>query len=93
MTVLLGTSFDYMMEIACIQTITILYKYFYIWGYHIQVQPSEKYIPMVILLSQLYKPTFYGSSTLLATCLTAVMQSFGYSIFHDRDTPIQLGFL
>jgi len=25
-----GASFDYVMEIACIQTITILYKYFYI---------------------------------------------------------------
>jgi len=32
MTVPPDTSFDNMMESACIQTITILYKYFYIWG-------------------------------------------------------------
>ena len=31
MTALLGTSFDYVMKTACTQTITILYKYFYIW--------------------------------------------------------------
>ena len=29
--------------------------------------------------------------TLLITCLMAVIQSSGYSIFYDRDTPIQLG--
>jgi len=28
MIALLGTSFDHVMETACIQTITILYKYF-----------------------------------------------------------------
>ena len=27
-----GTSFDHVIETACTQTITILYKYFYIWG-------------------------------------------------------------
>ena len=28
---------------------------------------------------------------LLATCLMVVIQSSGYSIFHDGDTPIWLG--
>ena len=31
--------------------------------------------------------------TLLATYLMAVMQSSRYSVFHDRDTPIQFGLL
>ena len=31
MIALLGMSFDYVMETVCAQTITILYKYFYIW--------------------------------------------------------------
>ena len=30
MTAPLGTSFDYVMKIAYIQSITILYKYFYV---------------------------------------------------------------
>ena len=30
MIALLGMSFDYMIEIVCIQTITILYKYVYL---------------------------------------------------------------
>jgi len=32
------------------------------------------------------------AATFLATCLMAVLQSSGYSVFHDRDTPIQLSF-
>jgi len=32
-------------------------------------------------------------ATLLATHLPAVMQSSGYSIFHDGDTAIQLSLL
>jgi len=29
-------------------------------------------------------------ATFLATCLMAVLQTFGYSVFQGRDTPIQL---
>ena len=29
-------------------------------------------------------------ATFLATCLMAVLQPSGYSVFHGRDTPIQL---
>ena len=31
------------------------------------------------------------AATLLATCLKAVLQPSEYSVFHGRDTPIQLG--
>ena len=30
------------------------------------------------------------AATLLTTCLMAVQQPSGYSVFHGRDTPIQL---
>jgi len=32
MTAPLGMNFDHVMKIACVYTITILYKYFCIWG-------------------------------------------------------------
>jgi len=31
------------------------------------------------------------AATFLAICLMVVLQPSGYSVFHDRDTPIQLG--
>jgi len=31
------------------------------------------------------------AATFLITCLTVVLQPSEYSIFHGRDTPIQLG--
>ena len=33
----------------------------------------------------------FMAATFLATCLMAVLQPSGYSVFHDGDTPIQLG--
>ena len=57
---------------------------------YMQVYLSENYIPIVIL------PFNYTSlpsivATLFTTCLMVVMQSLEYSIFYDRDIPIQLG--
>ena len=49
--------------------------------------PVQKLHPHGDIVSQPYKLTF------LTTCLVAVMQTSGYSIFHDRDTPILLGLL
>ena len=49
----------------------------------------ENYIPMVM------PPPNHASppstvATFLTTCLMAVLQPSGYSIFHGGDTPIQL---
>jgi len=52
---------------------------------HIQVHLSGKLHPHGDATSEPYKPTF------LATHLMVVLQPSGYSIFHDGDTPIQLG--
>ena len=57
---------------------------------HMQVHPSGNNVPMV-------KPPPNHTSppstvaTFLATRLMAVLQPSGYSIFHGRDTSIQLG--
>ena len=51
---------------------------------HIQVYLSGKLHPHGDATSEPYKPTF------LATSLMAVLQPSGYSIFHSRDTLIQL---
>ena len=50
----------------------------------------ENYIPTVM------SPLKYTSlpstvATFLATCLMVVLQPSRYSVFHDGDTPIQLG--
>ena len=55
-----------------------------------QVHSSGNYIPAM------KSPPKYTSlpsmmATFLATCLMAVLQPSGYSIFHSRNTPIQLG--
>ena len=52
-----------------------------------QVHSSRNYIPTVI------SPPNYTSSpstiaTFLTICLTVVLQPCGYSVFHNRDTPI-----
>jgi len=52
-----------------------------------QVYSSRNYIPTVI------SPPNYTSppsimATFLTIYLTVVLQPYGYSIFHDRDTPI-----
>ena len=49
----------------------------------------ENYIPAVM---PPLNPTSPPSTvaTFLATRLMAVLQSSGYSVFYDRDTPIQL---
>ena len=50
----------------------------------------ENYIPVVMPpLNHTSPPSM--AATFLATCLMAVLQPSGYSVFHDRDTPIQLG--
>ena len=50
----------------------------------------ENYIPAVMPpLNHTSPPSM--AATFLATCLMAVLQPFGYSVFYDRDTPIQLG--
>jgi len=57
---------------------------------HIQAHPSRNYITVVIS-SPNYTSLPSTVATFLATCLTAVLQPSGYSIFHGGDTPIQLG--
>jgi len=54
-----------------------------------QAHPSGNYIPAVIL-SLNYTSLPSMAVTFLATCLMAVLQPSGYSIFHGGDTPIQL---
>ena len=49
----------------------------------------ENYIPTVMLpLNHTSPPSM--AATFLATRLMTVLQPSGYSVFHDRDTPIQL---
>ena len=55
-----------------------------------QVHPSRKYIPMVIS-SPNYTSLPSTVAIFLTTRLMAVLQLSRYSIFHSRDTPIQLG--
>ena len=57
-----------------------------------QVHPSGNYIPAVELPPKHTSPPF-TVATFLATYLMAVLQSFGYSVFHGRNTLIQFGLL
>ena len=57
-----------------------------------QAHLSGNYIPIVISSPNYTSPSFMAA-TFLATCLMAVLQPSGYSIFHGGDTSIQLGFL
>ena len=50
-----------------------------------QVHPSGNYTPMVIS-----SPNYTSPPSMMATFLTTCQPS-GYSIFHGRDTPTQLG--
>ena len=59
---------------------------------HIQAYPSRNYIPVVIL-SPNYTSLPSTVATFLTTCLIAVLQPSRYSVFHSRDTPIQLSLL
>ena len=55
-----------------------------------QVYPSGNYIPMVISFLNYTSPPS-TAATFLATHLIAVLLPSEYSVFHSRDTPIQLG--
>ena len=57
---------------------------------HIQAHPSGNYIPAVIL-SPNHTSLPSMVVTFLATCLIAVLQPTGYSVFYGGDTLIQLG--
>ena len=57
---------------------------------HMQVYLSGTYISTVISSSNYTSPPSIVA-TFLTTCLMVVLQPFGYSVFHSRDTPIQLG--
>jgi len=50
----------------------------------------ENYIPVVMSPLKNTSPPFMVA-TFLTTCLMAVLQLSGYSVFHDGNTPIQLG--
>ena len=57
---------------------------------HMQVHPSGNYIPtMISSPNHTSLPSMVA--TFLATCLMVVLQLSEYSVFHSRDTPIQLG--
>ena len=51
MTASLGMSFDYVMEIAYAQTITILYKYFYVWRLNLRLNNIINYYSLLSSLS------------------------------------------
>jgi len=54
-----------------------------------QVHLPRNYIPTVILiLNYISLPSI--AATFLATCLMAVLQPSGYSVFYGRDILIQL---
>ena len=57
-----------------------------------QVHLSGNNIPAVKPPSNHTSPSSMAA-TFLATCLMAVLQPSGYSVFYDGDTPIQLGLL
>ena len=59
---------------------------------HIQVHLSRNCIPTVIS-SPNYTSLPSMVATFLATHLIVVLQPSGYSVFHSRDTPIQLSLL
>ena len=59
---------------------------------HMYVHPSGNYIPTTIL-SPNYTSLPFIAATFLATCLMVVLQPSRYSVFHGRNTPIQLGLL
>ena len=57
---------------------------------HIQVYLSRNNVPAVKLPPDSTSPPSMVA-ILLTTRLRAVLQPSGYSVFHSRDTPIQLG--
>ena len=57
---------------------------------HMQVHLSGNNVPAVKPLPN-YTSLPSTAATFLATRLMAVLQLSGYSVFHDGDTPIQLG--
>ena len=57
---------------------------------HMQAHPSGNYIPIVKSSPNHTSPPSIAA-TFLATCLMAVLQPSRYSVFHSRDTSIQLG--
>ena len=59
---------------------------------HMQFYLPRNYIPVVILIPN-YTSLPSMAATFLATCLMAVLQPSGYSIFYRGDTPIQLSLL
>jgi len=54
-----------------------------------QAHLSGNYIPTVKSSPNHTSPPS-TAATFLATCLMAVLQLSGYSVFHSGDTPIQL---
>ena len=77
--------------IFCYSTYTISLPYT-VTICHMQVYPSRNYIPTVISSSN-YTNTSSMMAIFLIICLMAVLQLFGYSVFHSRDTSIQLSLL
>ena len=57
---------------------------------HMQVHLSGNYIPTVISSPNYTSPPS-TMATFLTTHLMVVLQPSGYSVFHSRNTPIQLG--
>ena len=59
---------------------------------YIQVHSSGNYI-LIVKLSPKHTSSPSTAAIFLATCLMAVLPPSRYSVFHSRDTPIQLGLL
>ena len=59
---------------------------------HMQVYLSGNYIPAVESPPK-HTSLPFMVATFLATCLMAVLQPSGYSIFHSRVTPVSVSIL
>jgi len=54
MTASSGMNFNYVMEIACIQTITILYKYFYVWELDLRLNNINYHQSLSLIIIDIY---------------------------------------
>ena len=83
----LGFNLYIMPPISCV--ITILKNSLVRSCCHMQAQLSGNYISIVISFLN-YTSLPFTVATFLTTYLMAVLQLSRYSVFHSRDTPIQL---
>ena len=75
------------------KSLELVFNFFYFLGTcHMQAHLSGSYISTVISFPNYTSPPSMVA-IFLTTCFMAVLQPSGYSVFYDRDTPIQLSLL